>query len=189
MAIRDEKTANYAHKPRSIDLGCGSKKTPGAFGIDHFPYPGVDIIFDLNQIPWPLGDSRFETVYAHHVIEHVNSIPCFLSELHRISSDQAEVHIVTPHFSSLDSWKDPTHRWHLSMEWHAPFCDSNRYLADQLPKFEVLSSNVKFSSSLRSVMPKILCKLFGLHTWEKHYAFKYPAKNILTRLRVNKRVQ
>jgi ubiquinone/menaquinone biosynthesis C-methylase UbiE len=172
---------------KKIDLGCGPKKTQGALGVDHFPYPGVDVVFDLNKFPWPLNDNLFETVYASHVIEHINFIPEFMREIHRISKHQADVHIITPHFSSLDSWKDPTHRWHLSMEWYAVFCNPDSYLTKQIPGFELISSYVKFSNSLRSIKPKIIHKLFGQKTWEKHYSFRYPARNIHTTLRVVKK--
>jgi hypothetical protein len=171
---------------KKIDLGCGPKKKQGTLGVDHFPYPGVDLVFDLNRVPWPLNDNLFETVFASHVIEHINFIPQFMREIHRISKHQADIHIVTPHFSSLDSWKDPTHRWHLSMEWYAVFCNPDKYLSDQMPEFKIISSDVNFSSSLRNIYPKLISRLCGLKTWEKHYSFRYPAKNIHTTLRVVK---
>jgi predicted SAM-dependent methyltransferase len=172
---------------KKIDLGCGPKKKQGTLGVDHFPYPGVDVVFDLNRVPWPLNDNLFETVYASHVIEHMDNIPDFMREIHRISNQNAVVHIITPHFSSLDSWKDPTHRWHLSIEWYWPFCNPDSYLTKQIPEFEVINSYVKFSSSLRNITPKIIHRLFGQKTWEKHYPFRYPAKNIHTELRVVKK--
>lgn len=172
---------------RSIDLGCGPNKNPGCWGADHYPYPGVDMLFDLDVYPWPIKDNFFSKVFARHVIEHVFSIPDFMQEIHRISTDQAVVEIITPHFTSLDSWKDPTHRWHLSAEWYAPFCEPDKYLASQISRFEVIGSEVKFSSSLRNVIPKAICYFRGHKAWEKRHAFRYPAKNIHTTLRVVKR--
>lgn len=189
MTLTGEEAVNLESTINIIDLGCGPKKTPGSLGVDYYPYPGVDIVFDLNQGTWPLYDNQFEKVYAYHVIEHVKFIPSFLREIHRISRDQAQVHIVTPHFSSLDSWKDPTHRWHLSVEWFALFCEPDKYLASQISRFEVIGSEVKFSSSLRNVIPKAICYFRGHKAWEKRHAFRYPAKNIHTTLQVVKRVR
>ena len=36
-----------------IDVGCGSSKIEGFIGMDHLDLPGVDIIHDLNSLPWP----------------------------------------------------------------------------------------------------------------------------------------
>jgi SAM-dependent methyltransferase len=172
---------------RVVDLGCGPRKRPGALGVDRHLYPGVDVLCDLDEVPWPLALDQFDEVYASHVIEHVSFIPDFMREIHRISRHGALVHIVTPHFSSLDSWRDPTHRWHLSSDWYMPFCDPASYLTEQLPAFSPVSTEVQFSSSLRTLWPRIIRKVFGLGTWEKHYAFRYPARNIRTVLRVVKK--
>ncbi len=37
-----------------------------------------------------------------------------VSEIHRITRPNGTVFLVTPHFTDLISWSDPTHRWHLS---------------------------------------------------------------------------
>lgn len=169
-----------------IDLGCGPNKKKGAIGVDHYPYSGVDIVMDLDDLPWPFRDNHFSRVYAFHLIEHVFFIPDFMSEVHRICSSGAVLSVITPHFSSLDSWKDPTHRWHLSTDWYSLFCNPNNYLAQQMPIFEAVSSNVFFSRSLRNIWPKLIKKFFGLKVWEKHYSFRYPAKNIHTQLKIIK---
>ena len=38
--------------------------------------------------------------------------------MHRIVKGGTTVRVVTPRFSSIDSYSDPTHRWHLSSEWY-----------------------------------------------------------------------
>ncbi len=172
--------------PCVADLGCGPKKRPGCLGIDHHPYPGVDVVCDLDETPWPVADDSFDRVFASHVIEHLASIPSFMSEVHRVSRPGCTVELVTPHFSSLDSWKDPTHRWHLACDWHETFCRADVYLARQVPRFEPLSTEVTFTSSLRNIPARALVRLLGRRVWEKHYAFRYPARNIRTVLRVEK---
>ena len=106
-----------------LDIGCGPSKVENSWGIDIFQYPEVDQILDLNNVPWDLPADHFEIIYAQHVIEHVASIPEFMNEVHRIAKDGATVHAVTPHFSSIDSYSDPTHRWHLSSEWYTTMTD------------------------------------------------------------------
>jgi hypothetical protein len=181
-------TALVEKMNRIIDLGCGSHKVEGAIGVDKHPYPGVDKIVDLDVTPWPLDSDSFETIYAHHVIEHVVDIPLFMNEIHRIGSDGAMVYIVTPHFSSVSSWGDPTHRWHLSCVWHETF--TKLYLSEQIARFEYVSSEVGFARrSARSLIPRLMIALKGLDWLEKHYAFVYRARNIRTVLRIRKASQ
>lgn len=173
-------------KFQAIDLGCGPNKRSGALGADHYAYPGVDLVFNLDEMPWPIKSDSFDKVFAHHVIEHVGSIPKFMSEIHRIARKDASVKIVTPHFSSVDSWKDPTHRWHLSARWHTVFCEPQKYLHAQMPGFAEISTEVAFSSNFINIWPRLIIRMAGIKAWEKRNAFKYPAKNISTELRVLK---
>lgn len=168
----------------TVDLGCGPDKTPDAVGVDRFPYPGVDIVHDLDDVPWPLAENSFDRIIASHLIEHVASIPDFMREIHRVARPGAEVWVTTPHYSSNNSWQDPTHRWHLGTQWHETFCDN--YLAAQMPPFEFVSVEVEFSRSLRNLLTRILVHYFGYGWWEGKRAFRKPAKDMQTRLRVIK---
>lgn len=168
---------------RILDVGCGPRKTANAIGIDHFAYPGVDVVCDLDVTPWPLVTSSFDKIVASHVIEHVASIPSFMRELHRVGRPGALVEISTPHFSSNDSWQDPTHRWHLGSRWHETFCGG--YLSAQLPQFEFLSVEVELPRKVRNVLTRLMLRYRGLGRWERR-AFRSPGKNMHTHLRVVK---
>jgi len=73
-----------------------------------------DIIWDLAVRPYPFEDSTFNIIECFDVIEHLPDIPATLDEFHRILKPKGVVRITTPHFSSSNSYIDPTHRWHLS---------------------------------------------------------------------------
>jgi hypothetical protein len=169
-----------------LDLGCGPNKVAGSYGVDHFSYPGVDAVVNLDAEHWDLPTDAFREIHARHVIEHVRDPVRFMSEVHRIARDGALVRIVTPHFSSIDSWRDPTHLRHLARDWHRSFTSS--YLAAQVPAFEHVETTVSFGSSLISLAPKLISRLFGIDRWEKHFAFSMPARNISSVLRVVKRI-
>jgi len=168
-----------------IDIGCGPRKPEGSFGVDVHPFPGVDLVFDLNLKSWPLESGRFDFVRSSHVIEHIEDTKNFLAEIHRIAKPGAEVLIETPHFSWIDSWNDPTHKWHFASGW-AGCLTRGEYLASIVGTFEVLESQIEFNKNLRSLIPRLIAKLFGQNTYEKHYSFIFPARNIHTRLRVIK---
>lgn len=168
----------------SIDLGCGSKKMTDTWGVDHFAFPGVDQIVDLDSPPWPLPVDHFKKVFAFHIIEHVISIPEFMREIHRISCNGAMVVLVTPHFSSVNSYKDPTHRWHLASDWHSVFTES--YLRSQIPLFQHVKTEISFGGNVFNTVPKAIIKLGGIKSWEKKLSFILNARNISTTLRVVK---
>ena len=168
-----------------VDLGCGPKKIEGAVGVDSYPYPGVDVVVDLNITPWPLEDNRFDEINGFHIIEHVEDTVKFLSEIHRIGRAGARVKIVTPHFSSLNSWSDPTHIRHLSTTWYEPIL-AGGYLADRTGEFSLEYSKAKFGKSMNSWLPRVMTGLFGQSRWEKHYAFMFPAIDLETVLGIVK---
>lgn len=167
-----------------IDIGCGSSKQPGSFGVDLHPYDGVDKTMNLDETPWDLPSSAFRKIYATHVIEHVEDIVTFMREIHRIATPGAEVVIVTPHFSSFNSWADPTHRRHMSSNWHELF--DTGYLAAQTGRFECVSSEVTFGQSFRNKLGALMVRMRGLRKWEKSRAFSYPGMDLKTTLRVVK---
>ena len=172
-------------KERIIDIGCGPRKVEGAYGVDIHPYEGVDQVFDLDSTPWPLKSGEFTRIYARHIIEHVADVRSFMNEIHRIGHDGSIVEIVTPPFSSFDSWKDPTHRWHFSCAWYTVFTES--YLTEQVLSFEHISTELTFGKSVRSIIPRLMVRFKGYEWWEKNFAFVYQARNIITRLRIRKR--
>ncbi len=167
-----------------LDIGCGPSKVENAWGIDIFQYPEVNQILDLNETPWDLPSNHFKTIYAHHVIEHVSSIPDFMNEVHRISKHGATLHVITPHFSSVDSYSDPTHKWHLSSAWHIIMTDS--YLQAQVPKFSHVQTKISFGKSVFALFTQIIIKLKGVGWWEKKLAFVLRARNIETEIKVEK---
>ena len=88
------------------------------------------------------------------------------------------------HFSSIDSYSDPTHRWHLSSEWHSIMTDS--YLQAQVSRFSHLKTKISFGKSALAFIPRFIIKLKGINWWEKKLAFVLRARNIETTLKVEK---
>lgn len=168
-----------------LDLGCGSNKASGAYGVDIHPYDGVDQVLNVNEIPWSLPDSHFEKIRSLHVIEHVEDIVGFMKEIHRICKPGAEVYFETPHFSSINSWNDPTHKAHFSSQWYKELMTGG-YLAAQAGDFELTTSKVTFGKSLRARIGAFIAWLKGTEKWEKYSAFSFPGMDIQTTLKVKK---
>lgn len=168
-----------------LDLGCGRNKAEGAFGVDIHPYTGVDQVLNVNETPWDLPNDYFESVRSLHVIEHVDNVVGFMKELHRVCKSDAEIYIETPHFSSCNSWNDPTHKAHFSSQWYKDF-QTGGYLAAQAGDFQLIKSHVTFGRSWRAKIGSLISKIRGLEKWEKYSAFSYPGMDIQTTLKVKK---
>jgi SAM-dependent methyltransferase len=96
-----------------LNLGCGKKHFLDHVNLDVVPAVNPDVVHDLDQYPYPFPASRFDEIAVYDVIEHIGDVPSFMREIWRIGRPGARVIITTPHFSSANSYTDPTHRRHL----------------------------------------------------------------------------
>jgi len=101
-------------KTPTLDVGCGNDKIPGAIGIDLIPGPQIDIVHDLDRMPWPVQTSTFDVIRLWSVMEHLHDLVAVMEEVHRVARPGAIVLIGTPHFSSANAYTDPTHVHFLS---------------------------------------------------------------------------
>ena len=92
-----------------LEVGCGDRKRSNCLGMDIIKLPGVDIVHDMNIVPWPLDDNQFEEIIFDDVLEHSKNLMGILSEVYRVSKNGAIIKISTPHFSSDNMFSDPTH--------------------------------------------------------------------------------
>ena len=138
------------YSPLVLDLGCGTRKTPGAIGVDRIAAPGVDVVCDLN-VGLPFADSTVQEIIASHVVEHVEDLSKTMEEIWRVCRPDAKVRIWTPHFSSgLASWSDPTHRRTLTsrtFEYFLP--ESNSHYLRARFRIEVLNLHYHLGGAQR----------------------------------------
>jgi SAM-dependent methyltransferase len=99
--------------PVMLGLGCGAKKAPGAFGIDVGALPGVDLVRDLEETPYPLPETCADALHLNHVLEHFEDPLRVLEEVWRLARP-TRVYIRTPHYSGIYARIDPTYRHALS---------------------------------------------------------------------------
>ena len=181
-------TLTHAHggdSPRVLHLGCGGKKTEGAVGVDYDPRSQADIIHDLNSFPWPLESDSFDRVICEHVLEHLPDLVRTMAEVYRVCKDGAIVDIVSPHFSCVNSWDDPTHKHHFTLATFAYFHEEHP-LAYSDTHFETIESRLTFSRSLVTAFARLFCAV-SPRWYEKHFAFMMPARNMELRLRACKK--
>jgi len=126
-----------------LDLGCGERKLPGAVGLDQVSLPGVDIVHNLEIFPYPLSDNSMDGIQMRHVMEHVSDVVALMREIHRISKSGARVKIFTPHFTSVNSYFDPTHRHHFGLATFDFFCGRSEHNYVAGVRFKLISRKVE----------------------------------------------
>jgi predicted SAM-dependent methyltransferase len=94
-----------------LDVGCGFNCQPGFVGMDRRQVPGVQIVHDAEDIPWPLDDESCAVVVMSHLIEHIKpwlSIDV-INECWRVLEEGGSLMIATPYATSFGYHQDPTH--------------------------------------------------------------------------------
>jgi SAM-dependent methyltransferase len=136
---------------RSLDIGCGRNKTSGCIGIDRIALPGVDIVHDLDQFPWPFADDEFSVIYANHFLEHVSYILETLGEIHRICAPGGRLIVRVPRYASDNFHTDLTHKVAFGYRSFDQFSINGKTSYDfNAPfKFEILRRRIKFMSPMR----------------------------------------
>jgi len=95
---------------KRLNIGCGVKILPKYINLDMYPHRGVDIVHDLEKIPYPFNDGEFYLIEAHQVLEHIDNLQGAMKELARILKKGGKLKLDVPHFTSSAAYKDITHK-------------------------------------------------------------------------------
>lgn len=94
-----------------LNIGCGKTRIPGNIGVDHVPIEGfVDVVHNLDQVPYPFPDSYADEVHFYHVLEHLDDPVAKIEEIHRLLKPGGILFMRVPHFSSHGAFTDITHK-------------------------------------------------------------------------------
>jgi SAM-dependent methyltransferase len=167
-----------------LDIGCGKKKQEaGAFGLDRQPGSSADIRCELQHFPWPVRDNCADRVYLSHFLEHQPDILRVMAEVHRVAKPGAEVIAVTPHYSSPDSFTDPTHLYHLGYHSFDYFVEpSFQDFTYNAGGFLILERRLTFGGNLLLDGLGRIISTISVDFYEKHFAWIFPARNLFCRL-------
>ena len=165
-----------------LNLGCGHKRRDGFVGVDRYPCDAAEVLCDLAR-RLPFATSSVEELHLDNVIEHVLDIPALVREIVRVARPGARVTVVTPHFSSLSSWRDPTHVHHLAWSSMDHFAKRStaHYVGGGLA---IVSRRLSFGGGLGLLGRAVFAVAPEL--WEKQLAFVLRASTLTFVLRVEK---
>jgi SAM-dependent methyltransferase len=153
---------------RILDLGCGKKKIKSkgnkVIGVDKIMTKGVDVIWDLEKVPWPFKDNMFDMVNASHILEHLSDTVKTFDEIHRITKKGGRVIIRVPHFSSRVAWGDPSHKKAFSLK-----AFTHPLLSD---KFKILKWRLIWID--KRIKYRYLLPIYPLGRLIEYFANKFP---------------
>lgn len=93
-----------------LNLGCGKTRIPDSVGVDIANIDGfVDVIHDLNKIPYPFKNGSIDEIYCYHVLEHLSDPIRVMEEIFRLLKPRGILYMKVPHFSSMGAFTDLTH--------------------------------------------------------------------------------
>lgn len=170
-----------------LDLGCGTRKRPGAIGLDINDRTDADVFHDLNTFPYPFDDESFDEILLDNTIEHLDNVIRVLEEVHRICRPGGLVTIVVPYFRSVWAFIDPTHK-HFFTVGSFYYFDPDQLMSARYPYSRVRfkCERIVFNETVGSSWPKkILLKV--ANRWPRGYEYYlshlYPLDDITFRLR------
>lgn len=119
-----------------ISLGAGTEvEGEGWLNVDMLELPGIDVVHNLMEFPYPFKDAVADFIKAKDLVEHLDhyvayrepqsfagmsvgdpkwrvgqpTIIAFVEEAHRILKPGGTLWIQTPRFDAEFLWIDPTH--------------------------------------------------------------------------------
>jgi len=169
---------------RVLDIGCGSKKYPGAVGVDISADTDADIVHDLDVFPYPIEDDAFDQILMQDVIEHVADPIRVMEELHRIARPGASIQLRTPHYSSVLAYGDPTHRHYFAAVAIRSLAEPGfAHYTDV--RFDVVHVTLDLWLAWRVTGMSWIANRWP-YVYEQYLAFTFPSMNIRAEFRARK---
>lgn len=79
--------------------------------MDKRAVDGVDLVHDLEIVPYPLPDACCKVILASHILEHIKPWLTLqvMDELWRIMRPEGQLLVALPYAGSFGYYQDPTH--------------------------------------------------------------------------------
>lgn len=155
-----------------LNIGCGADIKSGYINVEKSALPGVDIVHNLSEIPWPFEDSSACEILLINVLEHLPNTIDVIEEIWRILKPNGHAIIRVPYWNCKDSYVDPTHVKSFHQHTFNFFdpekrqCQRRSYLSDARFKIDKLTVFIKIFKFYFPINNKILKNiLFILSTF------------------------
>ena len=145
-------------QPLILDIGCGDNKFPNSIGMDKRVLNNVNIIHDIEQIPWPVVGGEFDEVRMSHVMEHMKPwlVLNIMNEIWRVLKLGGHLELIMPVAGSVAFYSDPTHTKSWNIHTVSYFDINNNFWKVYRPKpWKVLKNTVNYKEYLEIILEKV----------------------------------
>lgn len=180
-----------ARNCNTLQLGSGlSNILPSIVNVDVNEATNPDVVFNLNNKPFPFDDNSFDMVIAISILEHLTDFFAVMGEIHRIAKPGASIHILVPHFSSSAAFIDPTHCQLLSAhscDYFITGTDIERHYSFYLDyRFKLKKRYIGLAGIWNYILPLHWLAEKKTAFWEEHLCFIFRGNGIYWELTVEK---
>jgi len=170
-----------------IHLGCGASKLTYAFGVDKLNFNDVNLIHDLNKIPWPIANNSYDLIFVHSALEHINDVVSFMEESWRILTNHGRIIITVPYFRIIDAFTDPTHKHFFTSESLNYFCKNGGKLENyqySKAKFKKIGFWYGWPQPSRNPIIRLFKKFIHKHQkfYDQYLSILFPVKILIWEL-------
>lgn len=95
---------------KCLNLGCGTDIKKDCINIDIAQNEGVDLIHDLNRIPYPFEDNSIDYIIMNDIIEHLDKPADVLMECWRLLKEGGKCIIRVVYWNCFYTFCDPQHK-------------------------------------------------------------------------------
>ncbi len=181
MKVEAAESASFT----TLNLGSGRRKFTDAVNLDITPDTDPDVVHDLREFPWPFEPDRFNLVRAIDVIEHLPDVVRTMEEIHRISRPGGALEVSLPHFSSSNTFTDPTHQHAFSYFSFDYFTGAHQHYYYTRARFRMTRRRIVFHPGRVSRMLERFANRYP-ELYEQRFAWMAPAFYLDFRLEVVK---
>lgn len=141
-----------------LNLGAGNRIVSGALNHDQWKHrPEIDVMWDLDVLPWPWEDNSFDEIQAIAVFEHLSiTLIDSLDECWRILKPKGRLVVKYPLWNTPTCHDDPTHHWYWSERVLEVFDPDTKYGADHPyytdKKWKILSLGIIKERNVKAVL-------------------------------------
>jgi SAM-dependent methyltransferase len=151
-----------------LNFGAGEEPEleKGWLNVDMIDLPGIDIVHNLMDFPYPFENESAEYIKAKDIIEHLDhytkdrkpTIIAFIEEVHRILKSKGQLFIQTPSWDAEFLWVDPSHTRGFdlrSFDFFDPSTDFGKSTGFYTKaKFKILEAKKLENKNLQFLMEK-----------------------------------
>ncbi|MBI4448904.1 class I SAM-dependent methyltransferase [Candidatus Woesearchaeota archaeon] len=165
-----------------LNLGCGRDIRAGYVNLDSRKLKGVDVVHDLEKVPYPFKDGSFDEIVASHVLEHMADLAKVMQELCRISKKGGRIHAIVPYFSNPGSFGDPTHKRFFTYETFDYFTENSALSYYSKVRVKIVNKRIHLfgrssAGKLLGFLPNIIINLVP-RFYQRFFAYVLPASEL-----------